>query len=212
MGRVESRSQTPQQNSLVKASDSSGNIILPIDIEQSLIEWRGTEMWGRDSHEGILTLIEGHFELQQDQLIGGYFIADMNSISVTDIPKSDPIPRRNLNEHLKSEDFFYVEEYPVATFEITNTKLMKGDSLMIVGNLSIRDVTKSISFTATKTENENTIISYEASFEINRFEWNISYQGSYWERITSIIDNNFVDAEMDISVKLTGLKKEAMQN
>ncbi|HBX66477.1 MAG TPA: hypothetical protein DEG32_10085, partial [Balneolaceae bacterium] len=65
----------------------------------------------------------------------------------------------------------------------------------------------SISFEATKVEGRESSISYEASFQINRFDWNISYQGSYWERITSIIDNNFVDAEMDITVKLTASKK-----
>jgi len=191
----------------MEASDSSGIIVLPIDIDQSLVEWRGTEMWGRGSHEGILALSEGNLEIKIDQLVGGFFIADMNSITVTDIPKSDPIPRRNLMEHLKSKDFFYVEEYPVAKFEITNIESMMGDSLMIVGYLSIRDVTKLISFTAIQIGSQNDEISYEASFEINRFEWNISYQGSYWERITSIIDNNLVDAEMEIFVKLTASKK-----
>ncbi len=204
---IEAHSKAIQQNDFSESTDSSDAVTLPIDTKRSLVEWRGTERRGRSSHEGILTLSNGHLEIEKGQLIGGYFIADMHSITVTDIPESDPIPRRNLTEHLKSEDFFHVEEYPIAKFGIMSAKAIEEGRLMIVGDLSIRDITKSISFEATKVEGRESSISYEASFQINRFDWNISYQGSYWERITSIIDNNFVDAEMDITVKLTASKK-----
>lgn len=181
--------------------DSSSVINLQIDKEQSVVEWRGTEMRGRDSHEGILRLSDGVLQLEDGVLAGGYFVADMHSIEVTDIPKSDPVPRRYLTEHLESEDFFFVEKYPTARFEITQTGDSGGDSFQITGNLTIRDVTKPVSFLVNETTEGGASV-YTASFAIDRFEWNVSYQGSYWERISSIIDNNFVDAEMSINVRL----------
>ncbi|HBX65515.1 MAG TPA: YceI family protein, partial [Balneolaceae bacterium] len=47
-----------------------------------------------------------------------------------------------------SEDFFHVEEYPIAKFGIMSAKAIEEGRLMIVGDLSIRDITKSISFEA----------------------------------------------------------------
>jgi polyisoprenoid-binding protein YceI len=182
-------------------TDSTESRNLIVDTGQSVVKWRGTEMRGSDSHEGILKLREGHLELEDGQLTGGYFIADMHSITVTDIPKSYPVPRRHLTEHLESEDFFYVEKYPTAGFQISHTRKLDGDRVRITGNLLIRDVTREVEFTATETSAESSL-RYSASFTIDRFAYNISYQGSYWKRLTSLIDNNFVDAEISISVEL----------
>ncbi|WP_421774373.1 YceI family protein [Gracilimonas sp.] len=182
-------------------NDSTEIMYLNVDTGQSVVKWKGTEMRGSDSHEGILKLREGRLELKNGLLEGGYFIADMHSITVTDIPESDPVPRRYLTEHLESEDFFYVEKYPIAGFEITKTRELEGDRVRITGNLSIRDVTRAVEFIAEKIQTSEAMM-YKASFIIDRFEYNISYQGSYWKRITSLIDNNFVDAEILISVEL----------
>lgn len=192
------------QSNEEQRTDSTESRNLIVDTEQSVVKWRGTEMRGSDSHEGILKLREGHLELEGGMLTGGYFIADMYSITVTDIPKSDPVPRRYLTEHLESEDFFYVEKYPTAVFEITQTRKLEEDRVRITGNLSIRDVTREVEFNATKSSDKSGI-RYNASFTIDRFAYNISYQGSYWKRITSLIDNNFVDAEISISVELVAL-------
>ncbi|MBO6586665.1 MAG: YceI family protein [Gracilimonas sp.] len=192
------------QSNEEQRTDSTESINLIVDTEQSVVKWRGTEMRGSDSHEGILKLREGHLELDGGQLTSGYFIADMHSITVTDIPKSDPVPRRYLTEHLESEDFFYVEKYPTAVFEITQTRKLEGERVRITGNLSVRDVTREVEFNAAKTSDKSGI-RYNASFTIDRFEYNISYQGSYWKRLTSLIDNNFVDPDISISVELVAL-------
>jgi polyisoprenoid-binding protein YceI len=51
----------------------------------------------------------------------------------------------DLDEHLKSKDFFDIARFPVATF--TSTKVEKGrspDRLKVTGDLTIRDVTKAV--------------------------------------------------------------------
>lgn len=183
--------------------DSANEVVkIPINTERSIIVWKGTEMWQSGKHEGTVNLRQGYLLLKDRQLLGGQFIADMNSIAITDIPKHEKIPRRRLRNHLKSDDFFYVQKYPTADFEISNTETFTADSLKVWGDLSIRDITKEIEFTAYQRYESNNKQEFWATFKIDRFEWNISYQGSYWKRITSIIDNTLVDADIYLTVHL----------
>jgi hypothetical protein len=63
-------------------------------------------------------------------------------------------------------------------------------------------VTRAISFNASQTTNNQARLEFQTTIVIDRFKWNIAYQGSFWDRITSILDNNLVDAEIQISVQL----------
>jgi len=192
--------------------DTTGIVNVPIDIERSTITWKGTEMLQSGKHEGTVNLSAGYLELIEGRIVGGKFIADMNSIAITDIPKHEPVPRNRLRDHLKSEDFFHVEEYPEATFEIKKAEQFKPDSVRVCGDLSIRDVTKTISIVASKKSDIDSILVFEATFKIDRFAWNISYQGSYWKRITSVLDNTFVDADIFLTLQLfTSSQEKAVQ-
>jgi polyisoprenoid-binding protein YceI len=51
-------------------------------------------------------------------------------------------PKRD--EHLRSADFFDVDRYPEVSFESTRVEPQPDDSLLVTGNLTIRDVTRSI--------------------------------------------------------------------
>ncbi len=46
--------------------------------------------------------------------------------------------------HLKSGDFLDVEKYPTITFKSTKVTAISADSFTLVGNLTIRDVTKEV--------------------------------------------------------------------
>ena len=48
------------------------------------------------------------------------------------------------DEHLRTADFFDVENYPEITFESTSIEAIDEDSLKIIGNLTIKDVTSEI--------------------------------------------------------------------
>lgn len=196
-GENSSKSHPP-----LTVKDTTGTVEIPINTEVSRVIWMGTEMWETGKHEGTLSLSEGYLLMKNRQIEGGRFIADMHTIDITDIPESDPIPRKRLRNHLESEDFFYVEKFPAAEFEITKTEAINGDSLRVWGDLSIRDITNPISFIATREVNKDSGLVINAAFKIDRFEYNISYQGSYWKRISSILDNTFVDAEISLSVEL----------
>jgi polyisoprenoid-binding protein YceI len=82
-----------------------------------------------------------------------------------------------LTEHLKTEDFFYVEKYPHATFASTAiTPGGTGGTHTVTGDLTIRGQTKRVTFPATFTLTPAEV-SANAEFVINRQDFGITYPG-----------------------------------
>lgn len=57
----------------------------------------------------------------------------------TDLPDRD--------EHLRSEDFFWVERYPEITFRSTRVESQGPDRFLVTGDLAIRGVTREVQLT-----------------------------------------------------------------
>ncbi|HCI72859.1 MAG TPA: hypothetical protein DF712_11110 [Balneola sp.] len=168
---------------------------VPIDIKKSEVKWKGTKMRGLGKHEGILSIKSGYFETKDGEFFGGRIIFDMNSITVTDIPKREPIPRRRLNDHLKSDDFFGVEKYPEAEFLIVKVLKKEKQNIIVEGELSIRDVKDRITVLLELSQDKSVIRSISSKLEFDRFNWNVGYKGSWAER-------TLVDKEIEIIIFL----------
>ncbi len=182
------------QSAIVKeeseqANKQSGDTI-KIDISKSRIHWKGTKMRGAGKHEGEIKLKSGYFITSNQQLVTGNFILDMATLGVTDIPEHEPIPRKNLNDHLKSADFFDTKTFPTSQFQITKVTPLLSDSLRITGNLTLKGITKSITFKANYKDN-----TFSTKFTIDRFKWNIAYTGNW-------ADKTLVDKAIEIKIDL----------
>lgn len=163
---------------------------LGINIERSRIEWIATEMRGAKRRTGIISFKKGFFLIRGGEIVGGNLTVDMETMDVTDIPIHEKVARKNLLDHLKSDDFFNVSDYPLSTMKITNSQKTGNDSIWISGNLTIRAVTKSIEFPAHQKDNI-----FKANFSFNRLNWNIAYEGSWADR--TIVDK---DVELKIEI------------
>ncbi len=163
---------------------------LHIDLTQSKISWKGTKMRGAGKHEGDIQFKSAYLLVDNGNLEGGNFIVDMASIEVTDMPAHETIPRRNLKNHLRSDDFFDVEEYPTARFSITDIAELDGGNRKVRGNLTIKDVTKNIEFMSFSDGS-----SFATTFKFDRFEWNIAYEGNW-------IDKTLVDRDIELTIQL----------
>ncbi|WP_051287012.1 YceI family protein [Algoriphagus mannitolivorans] len=163
---------------------------IPIDLRRSEIRWKGTKLMGLGKHEGEIKIQKGVLVQRNGQWSGGNFTVSMNTLTVTDIPASDPIPLRNLTNHLKGEDFFDVERFPVSHFSITKFEPIEGSFYRVTGILEIKGIQNTVSFAA---ESRGKTIS--ANFKINRFDWNIAYEGSW-------ADRTLVDRDIEFWVKL----------
>lgn len=183
-----------KQSSLQPAQSyqtSAHAVGVSIDVKKSTLHWKGTKMGGLRSHEGTVPLKDGRLFFEKNKLVGGYIIADMNGIGITDIPKHETTAIRNLTNHLKSE--FNTQRYSTSKFEITRVVSHSEDSLTVWGNMSIKDVTKNIAVPLKISTSAGGSRTYQTSFVLDRFAWNIGENGSWLEK-------RVVDA--DFSVKL----------
>ncbi|GHA28319.1 hypothetical protein GCM10007103_07380 [Salinimicrobium marinum] len=172
-----------------------------IDTTESTIEWRGTKPTGE--HIGTIDIQSGSFTATEEQIESGNVTIDMNSIAVTDEGMDDD-DRKSLENHLKGTvegketDFFNVNEYPTATFEITGVTEKDGQK-MLQGNLTIKDETKNIEFPVSTSIDENVLTVESETFVIDRTDWKVNYGSK------SVFDNlgdNFISDEMELTINV----------
>lgn len=153
---------------------------MPIDIAQTKIEFIGTKPTSK--HHGTIGLKESYFMIDHNAIVGGLVTIDMNTLKADD---QDEESNAKLSAHLMNEDFFDVPKYPTAQFEITKVAegldstqkdiIMKDATHTVSGNLTMKGVTKHISFPAKINQNENGITA-DANFNINRTDWGLTYK------------------------------------
>ncbi len=98
------------------------------------------------------------------------------NINVTSIDTED----EGRDDHLRNADFFDVEKYPTMTFK--SNKVIKGkeSDFKLIGDLTIKDVTKEVTFDCTYagTVNDpwgNTKSGFSAETKINRQDFNVKF-------------------------------------
>lgn len=84
------------------------------------------------------------------------------------------------DNHLKSADFFEVSKYPTIHFVSTQIKKVKGNQYQLTGNLTIKDVTKKVTFDLTyggktKDAQGNEVLGFQGKTTIDRMSYNVSY-------------------------------------
>ncbi len=176
------RAETTDGVDAVSLSDVGSN--LAVDTESSNVEWTGRKVSGQ--HHGEVKIKSGALIVDEGKLVGGNFVIDLTSISNFDL---DGEYKGKLEGHLKSEDFFDVENHPEATFEITDVKDGAEAGVVVVsGNLTIRGVTKNITFDANVEEASDTAVKATADFNIAREDWGVNYAGQADDLISKEIN------------------------
>lgn len=84
------------------------------------------------------------------------------------------------DKHLKSDDFFNAEKYPKMTFKSTSWKKIDDKQFVLEGDLTIRDVTRKVTFTVTgggtiQDPWGNTKAGFKATSTINRFDFGLKF-------------------------------------
>jgi polyisoprenoid-binding protein YceI len=160
-----------------EASSPSGRIF-EVNTNESEIIFTGFGVGKK--HPGHFNLTSGNIAIKNNEITGGRFVIDISSMKVE---KGDIFQTR-LKPHLLSGDFFDVEHFGVSVFEITHvepyksdskdTSIVEGANLNISGNLTIKEVTRNITFPA-KVDLDKNNISGTANFAIDRTQWKLNY-------------------------------------
>lgn len=139
---INTYAQTATANTNASASKTSN-----VDISKSYVGWLAKKIVGQ--HNGKVKLQEGTVQTKNGILVGGNFIINMNTISCDDL--TDPDYNGKLIKHLNGKDFFDVSGFETASLKITKVlKLTKKiNTYNLTADLSIKGITKSITFPAT---------------------------------------------------------------
>ncbi|MBS1918022.1 MAG: YceI family protein [Bacteroidetes bacterium] len=148
--------------------------------------------------EGKFKSFDGWMESDKpdfsDAKIG--FTVDVASIS-TDNDMRD--------NHLKSDDFFNAAKFPQMKFESTSFQSLGGNKYKLNGNLTIRDITKPVSFDVNYGGSVNamggTHVGFKAKTTINRFDYNLK-----WDKTTEA-GGLIVGKEVDVTINIDLMKK-----
>lgn len=137
-----------------------------VNSETSRVAWYAAKVTA--SHTGTVAVKSGSLQINDGLLTNASFILNMDSIS------SD----QNLDgliKHLKSADFFDVAVYPEAKLTINSSQPgSSSDEYVLTGDLTIKDITAPVIFTAKITAANNNLDA-KASFVIDRTNWNIKF-------------------------------------
>ncbi|GAB4331415.1 MAG: YceI family protein [Bacteroidales bacterium] len=165
------KSNTVEESATTVEAKSEAVQSATIDLEKSKVEWKGS-MLGLYSHHGYVNLKSAEISFSDGKISGGKFVVDMTTITPTDenFNPETGSTKEKLVGHLSSNDFFNVEEFPEATFEITGQ-----EGSVVSGNLTIRGITKPEeveNVSVTKNENGEVIITGDLVFDRKEFDVN----------------------------------------
>ncbi len=161
-----------------------------VKVKEATITWTGKKITG--SHTGTINLQEGTLIMEGNTLVGGSFTIDMTSIQVTDLEAGKG--KEKLEGHLRTDQFFGVDNHPTATFTITDAA-KSGNGYSVVGNMTIKGITQNIK--VHMAMNGNTA---STTLSIDRTKYGIKYgSSSFYDNLKDkAINDNF---ELAIDLK-----------
>lgn len=173
-----------------------------VDTLTSVLNWKGSK--AASSHNGTIMLSSGSISVEKNNITAGSFVVNMSTIK--DLDLTDAKQNGGLVGHLTSPDFFDVAKFPTTKFEISGTeKLATPDSLgnnyKIMGNLTIKDVTKNITIPANITM-DSTMFSATSKFNIDRTEFGIQYgSGKFFKNLGDKLINDIIEFDLVLKAK-----------
>lgn len=191
---------TSESNEVVTTKDGSQ---YTLDTLNSKVEWKGYKVFKSEntSHFGTIKFESGDVTVKDGKLESGKFVADMNSLTSVDL-KDDADQLGKLNGHLKSGDFFEVEKFPTASYEITKvTPVAEGDyNTLLDGNLTIKGITKLASFKANVSVKNGEVSVATEPKDIKREEFGVKFQAP--------AENGVIKDEVTLQINVKALEKK----
>jgi polyisoprenoid-binding protein YceI len=164
-----------------------------IAVAQSNIGWTGRKVTG--SHFGTINLKQGELVVDDGKLTGGNFIVDTSSIKILDV--TDPATNTQFAGHLASDDFFAIEKYPEALFEITAV-----NNNHIDGNLTFKGIKHPVGFDASLNITED-VLTASGKLVIDRTRYGIKFRsGNFFKNLGDTLIYNDFDLNINITARV----------
>jgi|SRR5690554_2032501 len=166
--------------------------------ESSSIEWNAEKVTGK--HFGKISIMNGELTYEDNIITGGSVDIDMHTITVEDI--EDPEYNEKLKGHLKSADFFDVENHHTANFQITEVIKEEGNNHLIKGIMTIKGIANMIEFPATIINQGDKIVAV-GEVKIDRTQYDIKYRSG---RFFDSLGDKMIYDEFTVKMKIGASK------
>ena len=161
-----------------------------VTTSNSELKWTGKKVTGE--HWGYIQIKDGSIKVLDNKIVNGVFNIDMNSLNCKDL--DDPDYNGKLIGHLKLDDFFSVEKFPIATLTITESTSFKDGVSDVKGDLTIKGITHPISFKTTIIDE-----GYVATVSVDRTKYDVRYgSGKFFDNL----GDNMIYDDFTLDVKI----------
>lgn len=161
-----------------------------INLEKSKINWVGKKVTGE--HSGTINFSSGTLVFAKKQLKGGVFVADMTSLTVTDLQPGKG--KEGLEKHLKNDDFFGTDKHKEAKLEFRTIAKNSDGTYNVTADLTIKGITAPVSFKMTVKGN-----TASTAFKVDRTKYDIKYaSGNFFQNL----GDKTINDEFDLTVNL----------
>ena len=154
------------------------------------------------ARHAMVTKVRGQFnEFEGTIHVDGTNPAN-SSGQVTIVAKSIDTRNADRDAHLRSNDFFAMDEYPEISFAATSVEPIGGNEYRVTGDLTIKGVTRpvTIDFEHTGSATDpfgNQRIGFEGSVQVNRKDWGVNWNAAL--EAGGVLVSEKATLELDIS-------------
>ncbi|MEC5394925.1 YceI family protein [Bergeyella sp. RCAD1439] len=173
-----------------------------LDTLGSRVEWKGFKVFKSEntSHFGELKFESGEVSVKDGHLVGGRFVASMASLVSVDLQR-EPDKKAKLESHLKNEDFFEVERFPTASYQITKVLPSEGGdyNTVLEGSMTIKGITLPVSFNANVSVSEDQVRIATEPKNLDREAFGVKFQAP--------LQNGVITKEMNVQILVKAFKR-----
>ena len=183
-------------NSSNKISPEQG--VYSVVIDETELLWIGKEL-STKIHTGTLNLSNGLIQVDNDKTITGNVTINMSTINVTDLQGR---AKEMLEGHLRSADFFEVENFSEATLSFKSKSFNKlKNQINFEGELTIKDISNPIIFNATLLES-SPYLKAKAILSFDRSKYDVRFRsGSFFENLGDKLILDDIDVNITLVTK-----------
>lgn len=164
-----------------------------VDAAGSKIVYVGKKVTGE--HTGSVKIQSGTLTFAKDALTGGTIVADMTSITVTDITDNEYI--KKFLEHMASDDFFSTAKNKTATLVVKSAKKVSGNKYSVTADLTIKGKTAPVTFDADVSADKAV-----AKVLVDRTKYDIKYgSGKFFQNLGDKMINDEFSLDVTLALK-----------
>ena len=179
--------------------EKTESIILPkgeyqIDKTKSVVRWIGRTPV--KFHDGTIDIQEGNFSVDDNGILNGNIIIDMESINCTDLSGGG---KKSLEEHLMNDDFFSVNKFKTSKINISSEMKPNNGLMDFKGSLEIKNISNPISFKSSINKTPEGKYTASSKLTFDRSMYNVKYKSkSFFDDLGDKFINDDIEIELEI--------------